>query len=50
MADGVSLISTTAFEGKDRGGNPALFRICISASAEQETLFVISQVLVESTA
>lgn len=45
---GGSLLSDTVFEGKDKDGNKAQFRIHLSAAPGQETLFVIKQVLVAS--
>ena len=43
-SDGGSLISKHIFEGKDKEGNAAKFRIHVSAAPGQVTLYVIKQV------
>ncbi|KAF7969296.1 hypothetical protein HWV62_22427 [Athelia sp. TMB] len=45
-AEGKAVISDTIFEGKDKDGNKARFRIHLSAAPGLEALFVIKQVLV----
>ncbi|KAI0713533.1 hypothetical protein C8Q76DRAFT_796493 [Earliella scabrosa] len=42
--DGGSIMSKYVFEGKDKDGHPAKFRIHISAAPGQEALFVVKQV------
>ena len=43
---GGTLTSSSTFEGKDKDGNKARFRIHVSASPGPETLYVIKQILV----
>ncbi|GJE99081.1 hypothetical protein PsYK624_153220 [Phanerochaete sordida] len=43
---GAALTSDVVFQGKDKDGNPAKFRINVSAAPGQETLYVVKQILV----
>lgn len=45
-SEGKALMSNTIFQGKDKDGNKASFRIHVSAAPGQEALYVIKQVLV----
>ncbi|GJE99082.1 hypothetical protein PsYK624_153230 [Phanerochaete sordida] len=44
--EGGALTSNVIFQGKDKAGNPAKFRINVSAAPGQETLYVVKQILV----
>lgn len=48
--NGGSIQSPNIFEGKDKAGNKASFRIHVSAAPGQETLYVIKEVLVSHPA
>ena len=43
-SEGGSITSQYVFEGKDKDGNPAKFRIHVSAAPGPQTLYVVKQV------